>query len=90
MNFYSFATKYAHFHQPNLYPMYDNLVMRLLCAANKTMGFHKKFKQSDLKKYSDYKSVIDSLAQHLGIADWGYKKIDQGLWKCAKDLFKKD
>ena len=89
INFYSFATKYVHFHQPNSFPIYDNLVMRLLCEANKKMGFCEKFTQSKLKDYSFYKFVIDSLAQYLSIADWGYKKIDQGLWMYARGLYTK-
>jgi hypothetical protein len=84
IDFYSFATKYAHFHMPSSYPIYDNLVMRLVTEANRKMKFHERFTQSQLLDYSIYKSVIDSLARHLGIANWGYKKIDQGLWVCAK------
>lgn len=83
IDFYSFATKYVHFHKPHSYPMFDNLVMRLLSEANKNMEFHSRFKQDDLWDYSKYKSVVDSLAKHLRISDWGYKKIDQGLWNIA-------
>jgi hypothetical protein len=83
---YSFATKYAHFHKPDLYPIYDNLVKRLLSNANRKMRFYKEgFTQPQLKDYSAYKSVVDSLVEHLNIpASWKYKKIDQGLWIYAK------
>jgi hypothetical protein len=90
-DFYSFATKYAHFHKPDSYPIYDNLVMRLLSEANRKIKFHGGFTQSQLKDYSVYKSVVDSLAQYLNIpASWKYKKIDQGLWIYAKYRYRKE
>ena len=58
--------------------------MRLVTKTNGKMKFHKKFTQPQLLDYSLYKSVIDFLVKHLSIDNWGYKKIDQGLWVCAK------
>lgn len=83
-NLYSFATKYVHFHRPNAYPIFDNLVKRLLSNLNKRMNFHDRFTQADLRIYCKYKSVVDAFARHLEIGDWGYKKLDQGLWVYAK------
>jgi hypothetical protein len=83
-DFYSFATKYVHFHKPDSFPIYDNRVKRLLTAAKKWNVFNQEFTQKNLKDYARYKSVVDCLANGLDVADWGYKKIDQGLWLWAK------
>ncbi len=90
INFYSFATKYVHFHAPNSYPIYDNLVMKLVTEANKELNFHASFTQQQLLDYGTYKSVIDSLARRLRVVDWDYKRIDQGLWICAKYQYRRN
>ena len=87
-DFYSFATKYAHFHNPKAFPICDNRVIRLLAQANRQLLFYdSKFSQKGLRDYQKYKSVIDSLAERLCISGWGYKKIDQGLWLWARNLY---
>jgi hypothetical protein len=89
-DFYSFATKYSHFHNSQAFPICDNRVIRLFTKVNKEMTFRdEKFTQKNLRDYKIYKSVIDSLANHLhiNIKKWGYKKIDQGLWLWAKYLY---
>ena len=77
MIFYSFATKYAHFHNPKEFAICDNRVIRLLAQNN---GHYKK----ELRDYKKYKSVIDLLAKNLRLIGWDYKKIDQGLWLWAR------
>ena len=86
-NLYSFATKYAHFHNPKAFPICDNRVIRLLAQANRQWSFYdKKFSQKNIRDYGNYKFVIDSLAESLRITKWSYKKIDQGLWLWARYL----
>jgi len=90
-NFYSFATKYAHFHKPFYFPIYDSLVMRILTILNKQHGFYgRDFKQPELKDYSLFKDAIDSLIAYLGINKFGYKIIDKGLWLYAKYYYDED
>lgn len=90
IDFYSFATKYANFHKPNFYPIFDNLVKKLVAHLNEEMKFHRRFAQTQLLDYTVYKDVIDSLMQTVGRSNVGYKEFDQGLWVYAKYRFDQD
>jgi len=89
-DFYSFATKYLHFHKPDNFPIYDQLVKRFLSKLNKEIQFHSRFTQNDLLDYSLFKSVIDSLNASLNIPNFGYREFDKGLWVYSKYLFKRN
>jgi hypothetical protein len=87
---YSFATKYSSWHDPNTFPIYDNLIKKLLVHLNSDLNFHTKFSQANLKIYSLLKNVIDSLIERLQLEEMNYKQMDQGLWVYAKFLYKRD
>ncbi len=89
-NFYSFATKYIHFHNPSNFPLFDQLVKRFVTNINKEILFHSRFKQTDLHDYAYFKEVIDSLITKLNIPNFGYNKIDKGLWVYSKYLYKRE
>ncbi|GEM_PF-4607708 len=86
LNFYSFATKYACFHNPKRYPIYDNLVKRLLTNANRAIHFDR-FNQAELMNYETLRRVIDALRKRLDLTSMDYKEFDQGLWTIAKCLY---
>jgi hypothetical protein len=87
-DFYSFATKYAAFHNPSAYPMYDSLLSRLFSRLQKvgileghiSMAFH--------RDYSHYKGLVDRAAAAMDLADLSYDLFDKGLWIYAKYHFK--
>jgi len=83
-NLYSFATKYVHFHKPDAYPLYDNLVKELLPAINNAVDFSQRFTQKSLLTYQTYKNIIDSLMDFMNVSNWGYKRFDEGLWVIAR------
>lgn len=83
-NFYSFATKYSNWHSPEYFPIYDNLVKRLLFELNNEFNFHDNFEQIDLSNYATLKAVIDSITNFTNLQHFRYKKIDTGLWVYAK------
>ena len=89
-DFYSFATKYASWHSPDHFPIFDNLVKRLLPFLNRDQHFHETFTQVALDNYDTYKAVIDSLMAHCGLENFGYKRFDQGLWVYAKYKYRGD
>lgn len=84
LDLYSFATKYAALHRPRAFPLFDNLVMRFLTALNKTLSFHDRFTQLQLRDFNKYKSVIDSLITFTQLEGFKYKKFDQGIWVISK------
>lgn len=89
-NFYSFATKYCSFHEPEKYAIYDNLVARLLGKYNKAFPFYKeKFRINDLRNYILYIDVIKSFSNHFGLSEYSLKDLDKYLWITAKEYFKK-
>ena len=57
--FYSFATKYCSHHRPDIYPIYDSYVNKLLKYFRNRDGFMV-FKEANLKEYSSYYNIIQS------------------------------
>lgn len=84
---YSFATKYVALHEPTKFPLYDNLVPRLLSKFNRQLKFCPQFKQADLRNYKEYVSVIDAVLNYTNLKTFKYKRLDQGLWVYAKYLY---
>jgi len=86
-DFYSFATKYCHWHAPSNYVMYDTNVDEALKGLNERLGFYRSFSSAMLRQeYSTLKEVINSLASTLGLTNLDYKKLDQALWMYGRYL----
>lgn len=83
-DFYSFATKYCHHHNPKCYPIYDNFVAEMLTSHLK--DFRIDVKKSKLKQYPYFKSMIDKLAEVWELPDdYLYIRLDKYLWKKGKE-----
>ena len=88
INFFSFASKYCHFHQPDRYPIYDQYVD----AALRNLRREKKlaFESDALNReaYAPFKSVIDAF---IGMYATGcsYDAVDKFLWRKGKGLKQK-
>lgn len=101
--FYVFATKYAHWHNGDAYPIYDSYVGWLMprlarlfpdeqgleqrLCANGRIKLGALGSGEPLERYRVWKQVIDGLREGLGSRNWSYKRIDQGLWLYAKGLY---
>jgi hypothetical protein len=79
IDFYSFATKYCHWHQPTSFPMFDSYVViavrridRFVCGQRTIRG--------DLRGYPMFVQVIDQVMDWTKWAAKAYKTADQGLW----------
>lgn len=90
----SFASKFASFFRPDLFPIYDSLVAEVFCRL-KSKGFFKSntsFTKDDLKsKYSTYKAVYDEFMDlsgmsklKIGASKLTYKNVDDYLWTSRK------
>jgi hypothetical protein len=87
---YSFATKYASWHRPDAYPIYDGLIGRLLPKLNRRFPFYNgPLSQQSLRDYSNLIAAIDSLTANLRLKHLRYKKIDKALWLWAKYRFRR-
>jgi len=87
---YSFATKYANWHRPTLFPIYDRLVKRILPRLNNRFHFSDPFTQADLHEYPVLVSTIDSLLTFCDLDVLNYKQLDQGLWLYAKFVYERE
>ena len=85
-NFYSFATKYCHHHNPAAFPIYDSFVEGSLIKYFSII-FPDKIQKSKMKDYFYFKKKIDSLAKEWQLPeDFLYTKIDKYLWKKGKEI----
>lgn len=87
--FYSFATKYCSHHFPNLYPIYDSFVEKVLMYFKKKDHFAD-FKLIDLKDYSKFKSILIKFQEFYNIQKYNLKDIDRYLWQLGKEYFPKN
>lgn len=83
---YSFATKYCSWHFPQKYPIFDNLVERLLWNFKKQFGFDQ-FDRPDLREYEKYRNILLSFRSYFSLDNCSYKEVDRFLWIYAKDLY---
>jgi hypothetical protein len=84
-NFYSFATKYCSFSNPNDFPIYDSRVDEALWHFKKT-GQMKSFKRQDLKCYKNFCVIISNFQKEFGLDNFTLKTIDRYLWEVGEKL----
>ena len=84
--FYSFATKYCHWHNPESYPLYDQYVDWIIRRYNKEYRFGEKFTAEELKHYERLKAIIEKFREHFGLRDFSFKEIDKFLWRYGKEM----
>ncbi len=83
---YSFATKYCSHHSPELYPIYDYYVERMLMHFKKVDEFAK-FTLKGLKDYPNFYSVLKQFSDHYDLGRFDLKAIDRYLWIAGKENF---
>lgn len=85
-NFYSFATKYCSHHKPDVYPIYDSFVEKVLLYFKKRDNFFN-FSKEDLHSYSKFKDILMLFREHYSLQQFNLKEIDQYLWQIGKEYF---
>jgi len=83
---YSFATKYCAWHRPDVFPIYDNLVDRLLWRYQRHYHFAK-FRQEHLRDYARYVAVVRAFKKHFDLEQVTFNQLDKFLWYYAKELY---
>lgn len=86
--YYSFATKFCSWHNPDSYPIYDSYAEECLWAYRKQQGFAA-FKRQDCGVYNRYKAVVNTFRRHYGLDDFTFKEIDKFLWQTGERLKKR-
>ena len=77
--FYSFATKYCAWHQPDAFAIYDRYVDNVLWTHQRNHTFDK-FYRYQLRDYPTLVKVLRAFAGHFGLNELSRKRIDKYLW----------
>ena len=85
---YSFATKYCSHHRPDVYPIYDSFVDKVLGYFRDNEKFYE-FKNEDLKIYETFKKVIIEFRKHYELEKFSLRELDFYLWILGKENFLK-
>lgn len=85
---YSFATKYCSHHRPDVYPIYDSYVEKVLEYYRDRSSFCE-FIDKDLKNYEKYVQVIMEFRKFYNLTDFNVKQLDKYLWMIGKAAFDK-
>ena len=85
IRYYSFATKYAHHHNPEKYPIFDRYVSQVLRYFRKKGGLSK-FKNADLKDYPQFKEIIEEFCRQYGLTQFSVQEIDKFLWLLGRNV----
>ena len=83
-NFYSFASKYCHYHNPETYAIYDRYVDKVLCL------FLKEFcniRGEQLREYDEFILVIKEFRQHYNLDNLSLEDLDKYLWQLGRWYF---
>lgn len=88
-HFYSFATKYCSFHNPNEFPIYDSFVEKVLKYFRKKDHFYE-FDDSDLKDYIKFKNIILKFREFYHLNEFILKQLDHYLWQVGIEKFQEN
>jgi len=84
---FSFATKYCSHHKPDVFPIYDDYVGKMLVHFNKVYGFYKE--TIDLRNYNNFTDILSKFKSHFNLDILSLKEIDRYLWLTGKEFFPK-
>ena len=76
-NFYSFATKYCHYHIPSRFAIYDRYVTKVLCV------FLDK-KEDELREYKTFMDTLNDFSQRYRLEKFKYDNLDKYLWRLGR------
>lgn len=87
--YYSFATKFCSWHNPEAYPIYDSYAEECLWAYRKQPanqeGFAT-FRRQDCWYYDKYKEVVNAFRTHYRLDHFTFKEIDKFLWQTGERI----
>jgi hypothetical protein len=83
---YSFATKYCSWHCPEIYPIFDSYVERLLWAYRQQDHFAD-YKRGETWHYPCYVEIIEQFRTHYCLGEFGFKELDKFLWQYGMEVF---
>lgn len=88
IHIYSFATKYFSCHRPDIYPIYDSYVDKLLRYYRDEYRFFE-FDDKKLSTYKGFHEVYTEFRNFFDLTQFTAKEIDKFLWQVGKHHFPK-
>lgn len=85
---YSFATKYCSHHKPDVYPIYDDYINKILRYYRDIDGFSN-FTNEMLLDYLSFNTILHDFQLFYKLEKYTLKEIDQYLWQLGKANFPK-
>jgi hypothetical protein len=79
-NFFSFATKYCNWHQPEKYPIYDTRVDHYLWTLQQQKAFTPAFHHPHLWDYPKFHGIVVTFRDAHGLGTFTFKEIDKFLY----------
>jgi len=80
-SFFSFATKYCSWHNPESYPIYDSHVDKYLRKLQKRKPFASFFKRNaDIRVYPVFRKVMVAFRDFYDLGSFSFKDLDKFLW----------
>ena len=83
-NNFSFATKYAHWHRPDVYPIYDSFVAQQLLAYRRQDKFAA-FRSQELRT-PRFVAIYGDFRRFYGLEQCSLREIDKWLWRQGRQL----
>lgn len=84
--FYSFASKYCSHHRPEIFPIYDSYIEKILKYFRQKDGFCM-FNDVDLKQYPKFMDVLNHFQSFYELEQYNKKDLDRYLWQLGKRYF---
>ncbi len=88
--FYAFATKYCSWHLPEGYPIFDDVVARLIVEYQRLDSFAAQLWENEIARdYVKFKRTVEAFRDHYGLGEFTFKDLDKFLWRYSKEYFGK-
>lgn len=88
-NFYSFASKFCMFHNPEKFAVYDSNVNAALWQFHENDEDFRnavKFKRVDMGNYEKFMEILDGFRKHYDLEKFSYRDLDHYLWEVGNGL----
>lgn len=85
--YYSFATKFCSWHNPDAYPIFDRNVVEALWAYRVRDGFAK-FTKNGLYDYEKLIATENAFSARYGLESFNFNALDKFLWRIGDGILK--
>jgi hypothetical protein len=85
--YYSFATKFCSWHNPDSYPMHDHYVDECLWAYKNQYPFYA-FHREDMYDYEKFRPIVSAFREHYKLTSCSFKELDKFLWRMGNRMLR--